>query len=31
VCHGIALTPDEKEIWLVDTQRVGIHVFDVSG
>lgn len=31
ICHGIALTPDEREIWLVDTQRVGIHVFDVSG
>lgn len=29
--HGIALTPDEKEIWLCDTSRVGIHVFDVSG
>ncbi len=31
VCHGISLSPDEREIWLVDTLRVGIHVFDVSG
>jgi hypothetical protein len=29
--HGIGMTPDEKEIWLVDTAKVGIHVFDVSG
>jgi hypothetical protein len=29
--HGILLTPDEKEIWLVDTGKVGIHVYDVSG
>jgi hypothetical protein len=31
VCHGISLSPDEREVWIVDTQRVGLHVFDVSG
>jgi hypothetical protein len=31
-CHGIALTSDEREVWVVDqTRRSGIHVFDVSG
>jgi hypothetical protein len=29
-CHGIALTPDETEIWLNDRVRGGIDVFDVS-
>lgn len=28
--HGIALTPDEKKLFVVDTTKVGIHVFDVS-
>jgi len=26
--HGIALTPDEKEIWIVDGIRNFIHIFD---
>jgi DNA-binding beta-propeller fold protein YncE len=26
--HGIALTPDEKEIWLADCANSAIHVFD---
>lgn len=29
--HGIAMTPDEKEIWVVDTDHVGIHVWNVEG
>jgi hypothetical protein len=28
--HGIALTPDERELWVVDTDRAGFHVWDVS-
>ena len=28
--HGILLTPDEKEVWMVDTRLTGVHVFDVS-
>ena len=28
--HGIAMTPDEKQIWVVDGLKVGIHVWDVS-
>lgn len=27
-CHGIGLTPDEKEVWLVDQESKEIHVFD---
>lgn len=27
-CHGIGLTPDEKEVWLVDQVRKRLHVFD---
>ncbi len=27
-CHGIGLTPDEKEVWLVDQSRKQMHVFD---
>lgn len=30
-CHGIALTADEKEVWIVDQKSFGLHVFDVSG
>lgn len=30
-CHGIAMTADEKEVWVVDQKSVGLHVFDVSG
>ena len=28
--HGIALTPDEKQIWVTDDLKVGIHVWDIS-
>ena len=27
-CHGIGLTPDEKEVWVVDQDNKEIHVFD---
>lgn len=29
--HGITLSPDEKEIWLIDAPNSRVHVFDVSG
>jgi DNA-binding beta-propeller fold protein YncE len=28
--HGIALTPDEKELWLADSANSTIHVFDTT-
>ena len=28
--HGIALTPDEKELWVVDGPNNAIHVFDAT-
>jgi hypothetical protein len=28
--HGIALTPDQKRLFVVDTLKVGVHVWDVS-
>ena len=28
--HGIALTPDEKEIWLADGANSKVHVFDAT-
>jgi DNA-binding beta-propeller fold protein YncE len=28
--HGIALTPDEKELWLADGANSSIHVFDAT-
>jgi len=28
--HGIALTPDEKELWLADSANSSIHIFDAS-
>jgi hypothetical protein len=28
--HGIALSPDEKELWLADAFNESIHVFDLS-
>jgi DNA-binding beta-propeller fold protein YncE len=31
VSHGISMTADEKEVWVVDQVRGGVHVFDVSG
>lgn len=27
-CHGIGLTPDEKEVWLVDQDNKEMHIFD---
>jgi len=29
--HGVSLSPDEKEIWLMDGPNSYVHVFDVSG
>lgn len=29
--HGIALTPDERELWVVDGANSSIHVFDATG
>jgi hypothetical protein len=29
--HGIALTPDEKEIWLADAFNESVHIFDLHG
>jgi len=31
VSHGISLTADETEVWVVDQVNSGVHVFDVSG
>jgi hypothetical protein len=28
--HGIALTPDEKEIWLTDSHNQRLHIFDAT-
>lgn len=28
--HGIALTPDERELWLADAHNQSIHVFDAT-
>ena len=28
--HGIALTPDEKEVWVVDAFNQRVHIFDVT-
>jgi hypothetical protein len=28
--HGIALTPDEKELWLADCHNSAIHIFDAT-
>jgi hypothetical protein len=28
--HGIALTPDEKELWLADSRNTSIHIFDAT-
>jgi DNA-binding beta-propeller fold protein YncE len=28
--HGIALTPDEKEVWVVDAVKPVVHVFDAT-
>jgi hypothetical protein len=29
--HGISLSPDEKELWLVDQPNSYVHVFDIGG
>ena len=29
--HGISLSPDERELYLIDTPNGYVHVFDVSG
>jgi len=31
VSHGISMTADETEVWVVDQVQSGVHVFDVSG
>ena len=31
VSHGISMTADETEVWVVDQLQSGVHVFDVSG
>jgi len=28
--HGIGMTPDEKEIWVVDAHNTRLHIFDVT-
>lgn len=27
-CHGVGLTPDEKEVWVVDQENKEMHIFD---
>jgi DNA-binding beta-propeller fold protein YncE len=29
--HGVAITPDEREVWVADSQNRALHVFDVTG
>ena len=29
--HGISLSPDEREVWVIDGPNSYVHVFDVSG
>lgn len=29
--HGIALTPDERELWLADAHNNRLHIFDLTG
>jgi DNA-binding beta-propeller fold protein YncE len=29
--HGISLSPDEREVWVIDAPNSSVHVFDVSG
>ena len=29
--HGVALTPDEKEVWVVDSKNRRVHLYDVTG
>ncbi|MBI3671053.1 MAG: choice-of-anchor D domain-containing protein [Acidobacteria bacterium] len=30
-CHGISLSPDEREVYLIDTVNGYVHVYDVTG
>ena len=29
--HGVALTPDEREVWVVDSKNSRVHLYDVTG
>ncbi|THF69205.1 hypothetical protein E7T06_13095 [Deinococcus sp. Arct2-2] len=29
--HGVALSPDEKEAWVLDSYNRAVHIFDISG
>jgi len=29
--HGIALSPDEREVWMIDQPNNAVHIFDVTG
>src|SRR5205085_304216 len=29
--HGISLSPDERQLWVLDTPNADVHVFDVQG
>lgn len=29
--HGIALSPEERDVWVVDQKNIALHVFDVTG
>jgi hypothetical protein len=29
--HGISLSPDEREVWIIDAPNSYVHVFDVTG
>jgi DNA-binding beta-propeller fold protein YncE len=29
--HGVGLTPDEREVWVVDGYNQNVHLFDVTG
>src|SRR5678815_4293089 len=28
--HGIAMTPDERQLWVVDDLKIGIHAWDIA-
>jgi DNA-binding beta-propeller fold protein YncE len=30
-CHGISMSPDERELYLIDTPNGYVHVFDIRG
>lgn len=29
--HGVALSPDEREVWIVDSKNRHVHLYDVTG